>query len=111
MTRPYNFAELVGIAKSEDWPTLFLWVQEPMLTFRVDFLLVGYNPVRDDCRRLVVECDGHDYHSAFEAQRRDADRDRQLRPHLWGIVHYAGSEIRRDPDRIAGELIAMMVAS
>jgi very-short-patch-repair endonuclease len=84
--------------------------QEPILTFRVDFLLVAYNPVRDHCRRLVVECDGHDYHSTFEAQRRDAERDRYLRPHLWGIVHYAGAEIRRSPERVAGELVTMMVA-
>jgi very-short-patch-repair endonuclease len=109
MATPYRFEDLRARVTASDGAVLFLWSQEPMLRYRVDFLLVSYNAATDHCRRLVVECDGHDYHTPFAAQRRDEARDRELRPHVFGIIHLSGAEIMRNPAAIAGRLVTMLV--
>jgi very-short-patch-repair endonuclease len=59
---------------------------------RVDFFLIA-----KDGRRLVVECDGHDYHERTKEQAaRDRSRDRMLLAHGCPVVRFTGSEIHRD---------------
>ena len=77
-------------------PITFLWAQESILRFRVDFLIARYNSITGFFRRLAVECDGHGYHGSIRQQKIDNIRDRKIRPHVGGIVHVTGAEIKRD---------------
>lgn len=49
-------------------------------------------------RRLVVECDGHDFHEKTKAQAaRDKARDRDLVMAGYEVFRFTGSELWRDP--------------
>ena len=58
--------------------------------------------------RLVVECDGFDYHSDRDAFTRDRQRDRVLRVGGFDVGRFSGSEIHRDPPAVAEELFQIM---
>jgi hypothetical protein len=70
-------------------------------TIRPDLLF--WNPAHPDFR-IVVECDGFDYHSDKDAFTRDRQRDRRLRQKGFEVVRFSGSEIYRDPVGVAYEL-------
>ena len=54
--------------------------------FQVDFLVeIGQN-------KIIVECDGRDYHNPFK----DRERDKELNKHGYKIFHFTGSEIYHD---------------
>lgn len=67
--------------------------------WRVDYLIHAPNFERlGDWRRLIVECDGHDFHERTKAQaRRDRSRDRAAQLVDIPIFRFTGSEIWRDP--------------
>lgn len=49
-------------------------------------------------RRLVIECDGHDFHERTKEQAaRDRSRDRSLNNDGYDVFRFTGSEIWRDP--------------
>lgn len=58
--------------------------------------------------RLIVECDGFDYHSDRDAFTRDRQRDRRLRLQRYDIIRFSGSEIYRNPVDTADELAGML---
>jgi very-short-patch-repair endonuclease len=70
--------------------------------YRVDFLLTMVSPHREDPSRrvrarLVMECDGHDWHERTRHQaERDRVRDRALQAEDLAVFRYTGSEIWRD---------------
>lgn len=80
---------------------------------RVDFLLhyfttfPAWDPIKKEVTipggvdreaRLIVECDGHDFHEKTKEQAgRDKARDRELQSLGVPIFHFTGSEIWRDP--------------
>lgn len=48
--------------------------------------------------RLVIECDGHDFHERTKEQARsDKRRDRWFQTHGISVLRFAGSEIWADP--------------
>lgn len=54
--------------------------------FQVDFLVeIGQN-------KIIVECDGLDYHNPYK----DKERDKELNRYGYKIFHFTGSEIYRD---------------
>ena len=54
--------------------------------FQVDFLVeIGQN-------KIIVECDGRDYHNPYK----DRERDKGLNTHGYKIFHFTGSEIYHD---------------
>lgn len=78
--------------------------------YRVDFVLSAwtYGQVwngRDKWergeprwRKLVIECDGHDFHERTKEQAaRDRSRDRALSNQGYDVFRFTGSEIWRDP--------------
>ena len=71
-------------------------------SIRVDMLF--WIPARDSFR-LVVECDGFQYHSDKEKFTSDRARDRLLKASGYDVLRYSGSEIVRDPHKAAIELI------
>lgn len=88
--------------------------------YRVDFLVEWkfLMPVRDESKpvsewgsrmyhnRLIVECDGHDFHEKTKEQaKRDKARDRELTKFGYPVFHYTGSEIWNDVFKCAKEVI------
>lgn len=70
------------------------------LAWRVDFV-VFLSTYDKDVRppRLVIECDGHDFHERTKEQAaRDRKRDRDLQALGVPILRFTGSEIFRDVD-------------
>lgn len=55
--------------------------------------------------RLVIECDGHDYHEITKEQveRRNV-RDMDLKMAGYDVLHYSGSQIFRNPKKCAKEI-------
>lgn len=72
-------------------------VVEPQLEFedwRVDFVVhtAGYPA------RLIVECDGHEFHERTKKQaERDRSRDRAYQLRGYTVLRFTGSEIWRNP--------------
>lgn len=68
--------------------------------YRVDFLMeiaFKYNNQYDDILKLVIECDGHDFHEKSKEQViQDNERDRDLQEEGYEILHFSGSEIYND---------------
>lgn len=62
--------------------------------YRADFVL----------DRLIVECDGHDFHSSREQRTRDAGRDRFLMAAGYQVIRFTGTEIHRDAVKCANEV-------
>jgi len=59
----------------------------------------------DPSVRIVVECDGFDYHSDKAAFQRDRIRDRQLMEAGFRVRRYSGSEIYKDPIKAGRDLV------
>lgn len=52
--------------------------------------------------KLVIECDGFEYHHANKQQvQKDVDRDHDLKMEGYDIIHFTGSEIYNDPYKCA----------
>jgi len=58
-------------------------------------------------RRLVVEVDGHAYHSSRAAIRRDKARDRELSAAGWRPVRFTSEEVALEPAYVVDELRAL----
>lgn len=74
---------------------------------RVDFLFVSFVPsypldtenwTEPVWRKLVIECDGHDFHERTKEQAsRDKSRDRSFVLEGYDCFRFTGSEIWKDP--------------
>jgi very-short-patch-repair endonuclease len=79
--------------------------------WRVDFLIHYPAPdsPEEELLRLIVECDGHDFHERTKAQAaRDRSRDRLAQHQGLPIFRFTGSEIWRDPAGCADEVLGFM---
>lgn len=52
---------------------------------------------RDKKTRIIVECDGFQYHSSKSSFTKDRKRDRLLKYEDYEVLRYSGSEIHQDP--------------
>jgi very-short-patch-repair endonuclease len=85
--------------------------------YRVDFVVSAFtfgklwlkSGVQDGLprwRRLIVECDGHDFHERTKEQSsRDKSRDRALTTLGYEIFRFTGSELWRDPWGCADQIL------
>lgn len=64
--------------------------------YRVDFLLKD--------ARLIVELDGHDYHSTKVQLENDAIRQRYLSRAGYTVIRFTGREVNRDPKKCVDEV-------
>lgn len=88
-----------------DGRTVAMFLNHPVLTYRVDILLL---PLRPATRMfgLAIECDGHDFHDRTKQQAAyDRSRDRELLLHHVPIttIRFTGSEIFHSKERCAGQ--------
>jgi very-short-patch-repair endonuclease len=82
----------------------FVKKQEPILSYRADFVigLVEYPRTT----RVVVECDGHDYHERTKEQAaHDRRRDREMQADGYKVFRFTGSELHRDAIKCAEEVV------
>jgi len=79
-----NLADLANAIQAEHW----FGDSEKHSRYRVDFLLKD--------ARLVIELDGHEYHSTREQLEKDAIRQRYLSRAGYSVIRFTGREIHRD---------------
>jgi very-short-patch-repair endonuclease len=77
---------------------LIIEPQKEVCGCRVDFLITTCRSTWDDAligeAKLVVECDGHDFHERTEEQaRRDRSRDREFQSAGYTVFRFTGAEI------------------
>ena len=72
--------------------------------YRCDFAFLQFHP-RGTTTRIIVECDGHDFHDRTKEQaQRDKSRDRFLQSRGWRVFRFTGSEIHRDAHKCVDEV-------
>jgi len=78
--------------------------------YRVDFLIHWFEPTYNIDLRVVIECDGHDFHERTKEQAaRDKSRDRALQAAGFRVLRFTGSEIYRDRKKCAEQVISMVM--
>ena len=73
------------------------------LPYRVDFL-VGRDYERSSTTEIVVECDGHEFHSTKEQIKKDNKRQREIENLGYSFLRFSGSEIYNDSEKCAEEV-------
>jgi very-short-patch-repair endonuclease len=74
--------------------------------YRVDFALTDVPGV--PLLNVVIELDGHDYHSTQVQRNNDTARDRRLMRAGWQVVRFTGSQINRDCAGCVRETVALV---
>ena len=100
-TRPFDRDR----AETSNHAFAFLYVQAPVLEYRVDFLISFRFDQDCSLHLIVVECDGHAFHERTKEQAaRDKKRDRDMTSAGFKVLRFTGSEIYRDPETCAREV-------
>lgn len=113
-TRFLGFALAESPVESQLWGSLLGFFQFPYRKplpipqyaingYRLDFAWPDY--------KLAVEVDGHDYHKTKEQRSYDAKRDRDLLKLGWTTLRFTGSDVFRDVDMVASEVISILAGS
>lgn len=78
--------------------------------YRLDFLFIANNREgRGGIRKLIVECDGHDFHERTKEQAAsDKSRDRDLMANGFQVFRFTGSEIFKNPFACADQICKYM---
>ena len=77
--------------------------------FRADFYV--WAKINDKILKIVVECDGHDFHERTKEQAlRDKKRDRALLIHGYYVIHFTGKEIMDNPHYCVNELMSFILS-
>lgn len=71
-------------------------IQTGKKKYYADFFIsiFGFNGYKN---KLVVECDGYDYHSSKEQIKHDNERDYHIKSEGYDIIHFSGTEIYDNP--------------
>ena len=73
--------------------------------YRADFLIEKRDSPSLKPIRVVVECDGHDFHERTKAQAaHDRSRDRYMQTRGLPVLRFTGSEIHADPFKCAAQI-------
>lgn len=110
-------ADYRSLAASENricFDRITLRPQHQIGSYRADFLLEHLSafPLRTadepyaETFRVVIECDGHDFHERTKDQAaRDRSRDREMMELGFPVLRYTGSEIWREPIKCAAQAV------
>lgn len=109
-----RIAHLVLIDLQREFGThnLSIFPQQKIGPYRVDFLL-EYRPLHSDLeKRIVVECDGHQWHERTKEQAiKDKERDRYLTREGYIVLRFTGSEIVDDPFKVWSDITQILIPS
>jgi very-short-patch-repair endonuclease len=94
----------------EQWePRMTIEYQKKIDKYIVDFLLT-YDSSENGIVKIIVECDGHDFHERTKEQAaHDKKRDRYFNERGYIVLRYTGSEIVRDPFNLTDTIYGIMV--
>ncbi len=84
---------------------ILVFAQQPIKSYRADFLLVGLSAELAEPRFLIVECDGTDYHSKREHRLRDEHRSSALVATGFQIERFPGTMIYREPQTVVRQTL------
>lgn len=84
--------EMAELIEKEHW----FGDPEKHSRYRVDFILKD--------ARLIIELDGHEYHSTKEQLEKDAVRQRYLTRAGYTVIKFTGGEINRSPSGCVAEV-------
>ncbi|MCT2399083.1 endonuclease domain-containing protein [Novosphingobium mangrovi (ex Huang et al. 2023)] len=90
-----ELGDLADLIESEHW----FGDTAKHARYRVDFILKD--------ARLIIELDGHEYHSTKEQLEKDAIRQRYLTRAGYSVIRFTGREINRDPAACVREVREM----
>lgn len=97
---PIETIAMIGLMRLREMfgtMNVFVYQQEVIETYRVD-LLVVYRVSESERIRIIVECDGHEFHEKTKQQAaKDKARDRELTKLGYKVLRYTGSELCECP--------------
>jgi very-short-patch-repair endonuclease len=90
-------------------PGLYMNYQHQIGKYRVEFVFaVRRGGKAEEFPSVVVELDGHDFHDKNKQQRSyEKARDRHLVKAGYKVVHYTGSDVVKDPFKVAFEVFEL----
>lgn len=99
---PDKHRSLAALLANSPPSTLILCPQHQLEGWRVDFLIHAWDfgrvSGRPQWRRLIVECDGHEFHERTKEQaERDRGRDREWQLRGYSVLRFPGSKLHADP--------------
>lgn len=84
-------------------------IRMPLRTVRVDFAVFHF--VGDRMVKLAIEVDGYEWHQKTKQQvERDYRRDRELQRMGWIVHRFSGTEVARDAEACAAEVLETISA-
>lgn len=101
------FLEAFDAERTKNKETMYHYWLNPQAEigdYRVDFELVN-----NYGKKIVIECDGHDFHQKTKEQvKKDNQRERDLKKLGYEVVRFSGSEIFEDAEKCVQELLDIM---
>jgi len=85
--------------------------QHKIGTYSADFVVgaTGAMAHEQAIPEIVVECDGHDFHSRTKEQAaHDRKRDRFMQEEGFKVFRFTGSELWKDPPACASQVLTML---
>lgn len=106
----YLAYQLMEFSRKDVKKNISLLPQEEIILnnkYRVDFLYDSEQCGNTSCKpcKLVIECDGHNFHSSKKQIMHDNERDMDFKKAGYEIIHFSGSQIFEDPFKCANETI------
>jgi very-short-patch-repair endonuclease len=104
-----DFIENLDGSKTEQCG-IYIFPQYIIGKYKVDFLVYqkGIGP-EDILSPVIVELDGHQFHDKDKHQRSyEKARDRYFVKQGYKVVHYTGSDVVKDPFKVAHEVLSMV---
>ncbi len=106
-----NFTRLAGGGwDAELKDGIYIHPQFKVEKYRVDFLIEqrGIGP-DSELGPVIVELDGHDFHDKDKRQRSyEKARDRFLVKQGYRVLHFTGSDVVKDPFKVAFEALELV---
>lgn len=106
----YDHITVGPIENQQSAKDLTIWPQFPISKYKIDFGVFG-SLYRGKTARVLVECDGHDFHEKTKEQaQKDKSRDRDLQSKGFSVLRFTGSEIFKNPAACAREVLTFIKA-
>ncbi len=74
----------------------------------VDFIMEYPDDLETDYQ-MIIECDGHEYHSTKEQIEKDHERQNILEDAGYGFIRFSGTELYKDPIKCAKTAIKKFI--
>lgn len=95
--RPTFGTPAYAVAINRTVPKVSVHPQHPIRGYKVDFAVHVDSMMPGPPIKVVIECDGHEFHDKTKEQAaRDKRRDRDLAAAGYTVLRFTGSEIWRD---------------